>query len=75
MAVYKVEICGVNTSKLPILKEEEKKHFSIKSNRGTPMPGTAISKGISALFCRSSNGSIITMKTWTICSRLAVLDL
>ena len=24
MAVYKVEICGVNTSKLPILKEEEK---------------------------------------------------
>lgn len=26
MAVYKVEICGVNTSKLPILKEEEKKN-------------------------------------------------
>ena len=25
MAAYKVEICGVNTSKLPILKEEEKK--------------------------------------------------
>lgn len=24
MALYKVEICGVNTSKLPILKEEEK---------------------------------------------------
>lgn len=24
MAVYKVEICGVNTSKLPVLKEEEK---------------------------------------------------
>lgn len=24
MAVYKVEICGVNTSRLPILKEEEK---------------------------------------------------
>ena len=25
MAQYKVEICGVNTSKLPLLKNEEKK--------------------------------------------------
>ncbi len=24
MAIYKVEICGVNTAKLPILKEDEK---------------------------------------------------
>ena len=24
MAAYKVEICGVNTAKLPVLKEEEK---------------------------------------------------
>ena len=24
MALYKVEICGVNTSKLPLLKNEEK---------------------------------------------------
>ncbi len=24
MAAYKVEICGVNTSKLPVLKDEEK---------------------------------------------------
>ena len=29
MAGYKVEICGVNTSKLPILKEEEKKEFFV----------------------------------------------
>lgn len=27
MSVYKVEICGVNTAKLPILKEEEKKEL------------------------------------------------
>ncbi len=27
MAAYKVEICGVNTSKLPILKEEEKEEL------------------------------------------------
>jgi len=29
MAVYKVEICGVNTSKLPILKEEEKEEEEV----------------------------------------------
>ena len=28
MALKKVEICGVNTSKLPVLSEEEKKNFS-----------------------------------------------
>ena len=31
MAAYKVEICGVNTAKLPILKESEKEElFAIK---------------------------------------------
>ena len=28
MSTYKVEICGVNTAQLPILKEEEKMNFS-----------------------------------------------
>ena len=28
MAVYKVEICGVNTSKLPLLTNEEKEELS-----------------------------------------------
>ena len=27
MASYKVEICGVNTAKLPILKEDEKQEL------------------------------------------------
>ncbi len=27
MAVYKVEICGVNTAKLPVLKESEKEEL------------------------------------------------
>ena len=27
MSSYKVEICGVNTSKLPVLKEEEKEEL------------------------------------------------
>ena len=34
MAVYKVEICGVNTSRLPILKEEEKKELFQKIKAG-----------------------------------------
>ena len=34
MAVYKVEICGVNTSKLPILKEEEKEELFKKIKAG-----------------------------------------
>ena len=29
MAGYKVEICGVNTSKLPMLKEEEKEELFV----------------------------------------------
>lgn len=34
MSNYKVEICGVNTTKLPILKEEEKKELFIKIKNG-----------------------------------------
>ena len=35
MSTYKVEICGVNTAQLPILKEEEKEELfkKIKSRR------------------------------------------
>ncbi len=34
MAIYKVEICGVNTAKLPILKEEEKAELFRKIKEG-----------------------------------------
>ncbi|MBO5373583.1 MAG: RNA polymerase sporulation sigma factor SigG [Lachnospiraceae bacterium] len=34
MAAYKVEICGVNTSKLPVLKEEEKEELFRKIKAG-----------------------------------------
>ncbi len=34
MPVYKVEICGVNTAKLPILKEEEKEALFIRIKQG-----------------------------------------
>lgn len=34
MAAYKVEICGVNTSRLPILKEEEKSALFVRIKAG-----------------------------------------
>ena len=34
MASYKVEICGVNTAKLPILKEEEKEALFVRIKQG-----------------------------------------
>ena len=34
MAVYKVEICGVNTSKLPLLTEKEKKELFDRIRKG-----------------------------------------
>ena len=33
MALNKVEICGVNTSKLPLLKEEEKEELFARIKR------------------------------------------
>lgn len=46
MAVYKVEICGVNTSKLPILKEEEKEELFKKIKAGDAAAEKLISKAI-----------------------------
>ena len=34
MSTYKVEICGVNTAQLPILKEEEKEELFKKKKNG-----------------------------------------
>lgn len=36
MGMYKVEICGVNTAKLPLLSEEEKKELFDKIGKGDP---------------------------------------
>ena len=59
MASYKVEICGVNTSTLPILKESEKKDLFVRIKngdltaretyiRGTDRPGKNTFVAISA---------------------------
>ncbi len=38
MFLNKVEICGVNTSELPLLSDEERKIYSYKLNREIWMP-------------------------------------
>ena len=46
MTVNKVELCGVNTAKLPLLKEEEKEELFERMKK----PGKSILKGICGLF-------------------------
>ena len=46
MMVNKVELCGVNTSKLPLLKEEEKKELFEKIKAGMKKRGRHILKAI-----------------------------
>lgn len=41
MAHYKVEICGINTSKLPLLSNEEKKTLFDKIKRVIKRPREA----------------------------------
>ena len=48
MAAYKVEICGVTTSKLPILKEEEKNILFEKIKKGDNLVMTGFGGGMSA---------------------------
>lgn len=45
MAVYKVEICGVNTAKLPILKEDEKEELFKRIKAGDTAAREAYIKG------------------------------
>ena len=50
MASYKVEICGVNTAKLPILKEEEKDALFARIKQGDTTAEKLISKAISGWY-------------------------
>ena len=46
MALNKVEICGVDTSKLPLLKEDEKKELFARIKQGDQEAKKNILKGI-----------------------------
>lgn len=50
MALNKVEICGVNTAKLPVLTQEEKDALWKRLQRATQPPGSFISRAISGWF-------------------------
>lgn len=46
MGMYKVEICGVNTAKLPLLSEEEKRNYLIRLVRVTELQEKLLLKEI-----------------------------
>ena len=63
MAVNKVEICGVNTAKLPLLTNEEKDALFQRIIRGD--------REARQISSASSSGFLPAMKMWTTCSRSA----
>ena len=65
MACYKVEICGVNTAKLPILTNQQKEELFDRIGNGDKAAREEFING---------NLRLVPGKTWTTCSRLAVSD-
>lgn len=45
LIINKVEICGVNTSKLPVLKEKEKRELLLKMQQGDNSARESFIKG------------------------------
>ena len=74
MALNKVEICGVNTSKLPVLKAEEKEELFRRIKEGDEEARELYIKGNLRLVLRSSVFPTAA-KIWTIFFRLAALGL
>ncbi len=66
MALYKVEICGVNTAKLPLLKNEEKEELWDRMEQGDKEARETFIKG-------NLNASPPVRKISTISFRLAAL--
>ena len=71
MSVYKVEICGVNTSRLPLLKNEEKEALFQRIRNGDEEARQEYIKGNLRLVLTSA--SLVTATIWTISFRSAVL--
>lgn len=73
MALYKVEICGVNTSKLPLLKNNEKDELFQRILQGDKAARELYIKGNLRLVLSIIQRFLIVMRTLMIYSRLAVL--
>ena len=67
MALNKVEICGVNTSKLPVLKAEEKEELFRRIKEGD--------EEARELYIKGNLRLVLSVKIWTIFFRLAALGL
>lgn len=71
MARKKVEICGVNTSSLPLLSEEEKEDLFERIEQGDLLAREHYIKEIYDLFSVSSNDFQEVMKMQMIFFKLA----
>ena len=72
MAGYKVEICGVNTAALPLLKTEEKELLLKKIKNGDTQARERFINGNLRLVLTLSSVFHKAVKILTIYSRLAV---
>lgn len=72
MAINKVEICGVDTSTLPVLKHERMRELF--PNPVISRPGTSLYRAICG-WCSVSFSDFTTgARVWTICFRSVALD-
>lgn len=74
MAHYKVEICGINTSKLPLLSNEEKKELIEKIQKGDKKPVNNIFMETCVWYSASSSAFITVMRILMIYSKSAASD-
>ena len=70
MAKGKVEICGVDTSKLPVLKGEQMRELFPRVHAGDAGPAPVSSRATCA-WCSACCSAATGAKTWTTCFRWA----
>ena len=74
MGKYKVEICGVNTATLPVVKSQQMTELFIQLQDGDLSAKEKLINGNLSLFCRLFSALRTARKTWTICFRSAASD-
>ena len=75
MYYHKVEICGVNTAKLPVLKEKEKMELIVKAQAGDKEARQKMINGNLRLVLSVVRNSTGRGRIWTICFRWAASGL
>lgn len=74
MYYHKVEICGVNTAKLPVLKEKEKMELIVKAQAGDKEARQKMINGNLRLVLSVVQKFTGRGRIWTICFRWAASD-